>query len=280
MSKKGMAQKDNFANIGRNGYEMKAGIEALNRAGKNKNLHGHVHEILFKDSYNANPSNIINGRSCQLTKSTTAKMKDVIMMKGNKAGGGAQLKDTANSFGKTMQQINSGKYFKARIYGTSETAAKAAKAGGKLKQAVHDSGISSTTTKRIANKALGKMPTAGAVGAAAKAGGVAGAAFGAGIEAISSIGGVISGEKDIVDAACDITYAGAKCGAMGSVGAAAGSVAAGAMDAAIAASGVGAGLATGGVAATAVMCAPAVVVFGAACFVGGIVGDLFDSICD
>lgn len=270
-------QRENITNVGRNGYEMKAGCEALSRAGQNKNLHGIVHEVMFKDAYNANPSNVLNGRSCQLTKNPTAQMKDVVMMKGNKVCGHAQLKDTAGSISKTAKQINSGHYGKTRVYGTTETAAKAA---GKTKQVVHDSGISSTTTKRIADKALGKMPTAGAVSAAAKAGGVAGAAMGAGIEAVCSIGDVITGEKDVVDAACDIGYAGAKGGAAGYAGAAAGSVAAGATGAAIAASGIGTGLAAGGLAATAVAFAPAVVGFGAACAVGSLVCDVFDSIFD
>ncbi len=275
MSKNTMSDKGNVGNIAKSGYELKVGIEALNRAGRSKNLHGNVLEVMFKDGYNANPGNIINGRTCQLTKSTTAQMKDVIMMKGNKVCGHAQLKDTARSISKTVKQINSGHYGKTRVYGTTETAAKIA---GKTKQAVHDTGISSTTTKRIANKTLGKMPTAGAVSTVAKAGGVTGAAVSAGIETICSIGAVITGEKDIVDAACDITYAGAKGGAAGYAGAAAGAVAAGAAGTAITASGIGAGLAAGGVAATSVAFAPAVIGFGAACAVGSLVCDLFDSI--
>ena len=277
MSKKNRIKCGNVGNVGSNGYDMKAGIEALNRAGQSKNLHGNVFEIMYKDAYNANPGNILSGKTCQLTKSPTAQMKDAIMMKGNKVCGHVQLKDTAGSISKTAKQINSGHYGKTRIYGTTETAAKAA---GKTKQVVHDSGISSTTTKRIADKALGKMPSAGAVSAAAKAGGVTGAVVSAGIETVCSIGGVISGEKDVVDAACDITYAGVKGGAAGYAGAAAGAVAAGATGAAITASGIGAGLAAGGMAATAVACAPAVAAFGAACGVGSIVCDVFDSIFD
>lgn len=270
-------QKENLGNIGRNGYEMKAGCEALRRAGQNKNLHGIVHEVMFKDSYNANPSNILNGRSCHLTKNPTAQMKDVVMMKGNKVCGHAQLKDVTGSISKTAKQINSGHYGKTHVYGTTETAAKMA---GKTKQVVHDSGISSTTTKRIADKALGKMPSASAISAAAKAGGVTGAAIGAGLEAASSICDVISGEKDFGDMACDVTYAGAKGGAIGYAGTAAGAAAAGATGAAITATGIGAGLAAGGAAATALAFAPAVVGFGAACAVGSLVCDVFDSIFD
>lgn len=277
MSKKKRFYSGNAGNVGNNGYDMKVGIEALNRAGQSKNLHGNVFEVLFKDSYNATPSNIISGKTCHLTKSTTARMKDVVMMKGNKVCGHAQLKDTAGSISKTVKQINSGHYGKTRIFGTTETAAKAA---GKTRQVVHDSGISSTMTKRIANKALGKMPTVGAVSAAAKAGGVTGAVVGAGIETVCSIGDVISGKKDIGEAACDITYAGVKSGAVGYAGAAAGAVAAGATGSIITATGIGTSLAAGGVAATAVACAPAVVAFGAACAVGSLVCSVFDSIFD
>lgn len=277
MSKKKRFYSGNAGNVGNNGYDMKVGIEALNRAGQSKNLHGNVFGVLFKDSYNATPSNIISGKTCHLTKSTTARMKDVVMMKGNKVCGHAQLKDTAGSISKTVKQINSGHYGKTRIFGTTETAAKAA---GKTRQVVHDSGISSTMTKRIANKALGKMPTVGAVSAAAKAGGVTGAVVGAGIETVCSIGDVISGKKDIGEAACDITYAGVKSGAVGYAGAAAGAVAAGATGSIITATGIGTSLAAGGVAATAVACAPAVVAFGAACAVGSLVCSVFDSIFD
>ena len=273
----GKKMKANAGNVGLNAYDMKAGCEALNRAGQNKNLHGIVHEVMFKDGYNANPVNFLNGRSCHLTQNPTAQMKDVIMMKGGKVCGHGQLKDTARSVSKTVKQINSGHYAKTRVYGTTETAAKVA---GKTGQTVHGSGISSATTKRIADKALGKMPTAGAVSAAAKAGGVAGAAVSAGLEAVSSIGEVIMGEKDLGDAVRDVTYAGAKGGAAGYVGAAAGSVAAGATGAVITATGIGTGLAAGGVAATAVACAPIAVGLGAACIVGGLVCDIFDSIFD
>ena len=111
-----------------------------------------------------------------------------------------------------------------------------------------------------------------------KAGGVVGATVGAGIEAMYSVGEVIRGKKDVVDAAGDIAYAGAKGGASGYAGAAAGTVAAGATSAAIAATGIATGVAATGAAATAVALAPVVVGFGAACVVGSFVSDLFDDI--
>lgn len=271
MKKSKRGQKENYCNIIRNAYEMKIGCEALKRVGRNKNIHGHIFEDLVRDKYNVNPVNILNGRSCQLTKSLTAPMHDLV------GSTRIQCKDTVAGMRKTIQQINSGHYSKTHIVGTTETAAKAVE---KTKQVVHDSGISSATTKRIAGKALGKMPTAGAVRSAAKAGGVAGAAVAAGIEAVCSIGDVISGEKDLVDAACDIAYAGAKGGAAGYAGAAAGTVAAGYAGTAIVASGIGTGLAAGSAAAAVVTFAPAVVGFGVAWAAGSLVCDVFEAIFD
>lgn len=122
---------------------------------------------------------------------------------------------------------------------------------------------------RHAGKALSRIPSAGAVGKVAKAGGVAGAVVGGGIEAMYSVGEVIRGKKDVTDAAGDIAYAGAKGGASGYAGAAAGTLAAGVTSAAVVAT-IGTGLVA--------TVAPAVVGFGAACAVGSFVSDMFDDI--
>lgn len=127
----------------------------------------------------------------------------------------------------------------------------------------------SMATKQLAGKTLSRVPSAGAVGKIAKAGGVTGAVVNGGIEALYSVGEVIRGKKDVVDAAGDIAYAGAKGGASGYVGTAAGTVAAGATSAAIVAT-----IGTGVMATI----APAVIGFGAACVVGSFVSDLFDDI--
>ena len=188
-------EKVNMANVAvREGYEASVGLRALERAGNCPQLKGHVHEIMFCDKYNINPQNIIQGNHAALTKSATAQMKDVIMTNNGRIVGHAQLKDTVSASGlrKTAEQIKSGHYNKTSIFGTEETAAKLA---GKVHQKVHSSGISSETTTRIANKALGKIPTMKALGATAKSGGIAGAAFSAGIEAISSISDVVNGKK-------------------------------------------------------------------------------------
>ena len=259
----------------REGYDAKVGAEALMRAGKCKNLKGHVHEVLFKDKYNADPRNIIAGRHAELTKSTTARVKDVIIKKNGKVVGHAQLKDVTSAKGvaKTAQQINAGKYAKTRVYGTNETAAKLA---GKTKQAVHADGISSETTTRIANKALGKMPSIKGLHAAGKAGGVAGAAFGAGVEAVFSIKDVVHGKKSVEDAIGDVAAAGVRGGATGYASAVAGSAAAGATGGLLAASGIGAAVGGTAVGAACVTAAPLVAGFAASCVVANFVSDLWD----
>ena len=272
------ATKNMAGTVVKEGYEARVALQALGRAGKCPNLHGHVHELMFCDKYNFNPKHILNGEHAQLTKSTTAQMKDVIMTKGGKVIGHAQLKDTSSLSGatKTARQINSGHYAKTRVYGTEETVSRVA---GKTSQKVHSSGISSDTTQRISNKALGKMPTASGLGQAAKAGGMAGAAIGASIEAVYSIKDVMDGKKDVSDAVIDIAGAGVKGGVTGAASAAAGSAAAGVTGAAIASvasTTVGASIAATTVGAATVVAAPVVIGFVAAMAVSSVVSSFFD----
>ena len=263
--------------MAREAYDAKVGAEALKRAGKCKQLKGVVHEVLFKDRYNANPKNILAGKHAQLTKSTTARMKDIVVTKNGKVVGHAQLKDTVSPEGvaKTVKQINAGKYAKTKVFGTEETVAKVA---GKTRQQVQSSGISTDTTTRIANKALGRMPSLRGIHCAGKAGGVAGAAVGAGIEAVGSIKAVINGEKCMEDAVIDVAAAGIRGGATGYAGAATGAAAAGATGSVIAASGLGAAVGGSTIGAVCVTAAPLVVGFAASCWAASKVSDFFDEI--
>ena len=265
------------------GYEASVAMRALDRAGRCPQLKGHVHELMFCDQYNLDPVNLIKGNHAQLTKSNIATMKDVIAMDSKgKIIMHAQLKDTTSASGaaKTARQIVSKHYDKTKVLGTKETVDKVAKKiADKTNQQINSSGISSETTSRVANKALGKMPTAAALGSAAKAGGMAGAAFGAGIEAVSSIIDVVDGKKEVSDAVIDIAGAGIKGGVTGAASAAAGSAAAGAAGVAIASAtstAVGGALAATTVGAATVAAAPVVFGFAAACAVGGFISSLFD----
>ena len=276
--------RNNVAGSASNVYEASVGMRALNRAGQNPQMKGIVQEIMYCDKYNTNMGNILNGHHMDLTKSTTAHMKDVIAK--NSAGkvvGHAQLKDTISNAGvrKTVQQIESGHYSKTRVIGTEETAAKVNKVLEKygVKQRVESSGISSKTTSRIADKTLGKMPTISTMSSAAKAGGVTGAAVGAGMEAISSIGDWMEGNKSAGEAAADVAVAGVKGGVTGAVSGVIGSAAAGATGSAIAAATattVGSAVAGTAVGAAAIAAAPVVAAVAAPMVVFGLLGSLFD----
>ena len=277
--------RNNVAGSASNVYEASVGMRALNRAGQNPQMKGIVQEIMYCDKYNTNMGNILNGHHMDLTKSTTAHMKDVIAK--NSAGkvvGHAQLKDTISNAGvrKTVQQIKSGHYSKTRVIGTEETAAKVNKVLEKygVKQRVESSGISSKTTSRIADKTLGKMPTISTVFSAARAGGVTGAAVGAGMEAISSIGDLLEGDKSAGEAAVDVAVAGVKGGVTGAVSGAIGSAAAGvtgsAITAATTATTVGSAVAGTAVGAAAIAAAPVVAAVAAPMIVFGLLDSLFD----
>lgn len=276
--------RNNVAGSASNVYEASVGMRALNRAGQNPQMKGIVQEIMYCDKYNTNMGNILNGHHMDLTKSTTAHMKDVIAK--NSAGkvvSHAQLKDTISNAGvrKTVQQIKSGHYSKTRVIGTEETAAKVNKVLEKygVKQRVESSGISSKTTSRIADKTLGKMPTISTLSSAAKAGGVTGAAVGAGMEAISSIGDWLEGDKSAGEAAADVAVAGVKGGVTGAVSGVIGSAAAGATGSAIAAATattVGSAVAGTAVGAAAIAAAPVVAAVAAPMVVFGLLGSLFD----
>lgn len=276
--------RNNVAGSASNVYEASVGMRALNRAGQNPQMKGIVQEIMYCDKYNTNMGNILNGHHMDLTKSTTAHMKDVIAKNSvGKVVGHAQLKDTISNAGvrKTVQQIKSGHYSKTRVIGTEETAAKVNKVLEKygVKQRVESSGISSKTTSRIADKTLGKMPTISTMSSAAKAGGVTGAAVGAGMEAISSIGDWMEGNKSAGEAVADVAVAGVKGGVTGAVSGVIGSAAAGATGSAIAAATattVGSAVAGTAVGAAAIAAAPVVAAVAAPMVVFGLLGSLFD----
>ena len=268
----------NGAIAAREGYEAYTGLRALERAGHCKNLHGHVHEVMFCDKFNCNPANILEGKQAILSKSTSAPVHDVVVMKGGHFAGGFQLKDTVSNSGvsKTLRQINSGKYNHTTILGTEETVDRL---GDQALQKVHSSGISSQTTTRIADKALGRMPSASALGLAARSGGMFGAGIGAGVELISSLSDVCDGRKTLDEAAIDVGAAAVKGGITGAGSAAAGTFVSGATGAAVstfAATGVGAAMASTALGATALAAAPLVVGFGAACAIGGLISSIFD----
>lgn len=255
-------------------YEGKVGIEAFSRAGNNKNLHGIVHEVLYKDAQNINPSNIVKGAKAALSKSTTAVRDDVVLMQAGKVIGRSQLKDTANSISHTVKQVSSGKYQGTVLMGTKETVnaynsevAKAASKGIDITQKMKSTGISSADTARIASKTIGGNLTSKALTSAAKGSGAVGAAVSGGIE-------VVSAGMDLLDGKIDggeFTSRVVKETAGGGLSAAAGGAAATAV--ATTAAGI---LAT----TTAPVWVSAIIGAGAAVAVGSAVKGIWDSIWD
>lgn len=277
MTKQNNIKRNTTSTVVKEAYESKVSIEALNRAGKCPNLKGHIHEILYKDKFNINPANIMKNKRAVLTKSNTAQMKDIIILKNGKVAGHAQLKDTVSTSGvrKTIAQINSGHYNKTIVLGTAETTAKLQ---GKVSQQVHSSGISSETTSRIANKALGKMPPMSSLHSIGKSGGIAGAAVSAGIQSLQSLYDVYNDKKTLNEASVDIAKAGLKGGVTGYASAIAGSVAAGATGTTIAATGIGTLVAGSAAGATVLAAAPVAVGFVAACAISSLASSLLDEL--
>ncbi len=255
-------------------YEAKVGIEAVSRAGQNKNLHGIVHEVLYKDAQTVNPSNLIKGTKAVLTKSTTAVRDDVLLMNAGKVVGRTQLKDTVPSIGKTVKQVASGKYQGTTLMGTKETVkafnsevAKAASNGAKVTQKMQSTGISSADTARIAGKALGGNITGKALASAAKSSGAVGAVVSGGFE-------VFSAGKDLLDGQID---GGEFVGRVAKEATGGGLSAAAAGTAATALTTVAAGLLAG---STAPVWVPVVAGFGAAIAVGSAAKGLWDFLWD
>ena len=120
-------------------------------------------EIIYSDIKNVF-GNLKNGYKTKLSASSIDSLADLVTV--NKKGEVVQLvqcKDgtSVTQIGKVIEQASSGKYASAEIVGTKEFSYlynKQAAAKGVAQRAT-DSGISTKTTTRVANKALGITPT-------------------------------------------------------------------------------------------------------------------------
>lgn len=188
----------------RSAYEAKTGVEAVVRSGgKNSQLKGVVHEILYRDSITLSPKNLATGVKGTLSKSSTAVRDDVLIMQGGRVIGRAQLKDTVAGVEKTVRQAASGKYAGTKLMGTKETVqaynkavARLAGKGTHVSQKMTSTGISSADTSRIAAQTIGGGLKAASVTKAALSSGGVGAVMSGGIEAISSGVKLARGEID------------------------------------------------------------------------------------
>ncbi len=260
---------------GRSVYETKVGVEAVVRSGgKNPQLKGVVHEILYRDSLTVAPKNLASGAKGALSKSVTAVRDDVLLKQGGSVVGRAQLKDAVVTADKVARQAAGGKYAGTKLMGTKETvaayekaAANLAKNGTKVTQKMTSTGISSADTSRIAAQTIGGSLKATQLGKAALTSGVTGAVLSGVIETASSGVKLVNGDIDGGEFAANVAQE-----AVGGYLAAAGG------SAAATAAGIGAATLLAG--STAPLWVPGAVAVGAAVAAGSVVKSVWDNVAE
>ena len=258
-------------------YESSVIARAMQRAGNNPHLKGHIHEVLIQDARNVRNLLSMNGASTQLTKSTTAGTVDLVTTRGGKVIERLQVKDVTSNSGinKLVKQCADGKYRSAKLIGSDETAQmfnKAAEKAG-ISKRMSSSGVSSKTSTSLAQRAgaAGSGTLGSAMAQAARSGGAAGAVIGAGVEAVRGVVDWSNGDADGLEVAGRVTKAAAKGGVSGAAAGAAATAAGAGAAAAVTALGV-----TGGAAVVATVGAPLLVAVG----VGYVASEVFDGVCD
>ncbi len=273
----GKSNAGHGAVVTKTAYEGTVIARAMERAGRNPHLKGHIHEVLVKDARNARNLLTMNGASTELTKSTTAGTVDLVTSKGGKVIERLQVKDVTSQAGinKLVKQCADGKYRSAQLVGSEESAQafnKAAEKAG-ISKRMTSTGVSSKSTESLAQRAgaTGSGSLGSAMGQAAKAGGAAGAIIGGGVAAVKGCIDLIDGRADAVEVAGTVVKASAKGGVSGAAaGAAATATGAGAV-AAVSALGM-----TGMAATVVTVGAPLAVAVG----VGYVASEIFDWIFD
>ncbi len=243
-----MSKQANATVATKTAYEGTVITRAMERAGRNPHLKGHIHEVLTMDAKNI--GNLFNGQTTTLTKSTTASAVDLVTTNGGKVVERLQLKDTLSpsAVNKLVKQVADGKYRTTQLVGTEETTevvnAALKKAG--LSKRMVSSGTSSKTTTSLAQRAgaTGSGSLAGAVGQAAKSGGAVGAVVGAGIEAVKGAADLLDGTRNGAEVAGAVAKAGAKGGLTGAASAGAATATGALVAEGLIAIGAGAGLTT------------------------------------
>jgi len=265
--------KQNVGNVGKHLYEASVKVRALRNAGGCNNLNGHILEVMGADKTNLNP---FNGLRETLVKSRTATTVDSIVTKGGKIVQRVQYKDTAKSIGDTVRRVKAGQYNTTTLKGTTETAKvfnRYAEKHGIAKR-MHDTGISSNTTKSLARScgAAKQVSLARAAGMAAKSGGMVGGAVSGGISVISNTIALANGEKDVGEALGCIAKDTAGGALSGAGSAAAATVAGGAVASAVA----GTALAGTVIGTACVVAAPVAVAVGVGCAISAIWNAIWD----
>lgn len=208
-------------------YEGTVIARAMDRAGHNPHLKGHIHEVLVKDARNVRNLLTMNGASTELTKSTTASTVDLVTTKGGKVIERIQVKDVTSQAGidKLVKQCADGKYRSAKLVGSKESAEvfnKAAEKAG-ISKRMTSTGVSSKSTESLAQRAgaTGSGSLGSAMGQAAKAGGAAGAIIGGGVAAVKGCIDLIDGRADAAEVVGSVAKASAKGGVSGAAAGAA-----------------------------------------------------------
>lgn len=263
--------------IAQHGYEQSVIARAMERAGHNPHLKGHVHEILVKDARNARNFLTMNGASTELTKSTTAGTVDLVTSKGGKVIERIQVKDVTSRTGidKLVKQCGDGKYRSAQLVGSEESTQafnKAAEKAG-ISKRMTSTGVSTKSTESLAQRAgaTGSGSLGGAMTQAAKVGGAAGAVVCGGVAVVKGCIDLANGDADTGEVVGAVVKASAKGGFSGATAAAAATAAGAGAATAV----TTLGLST--MAATAVTVGAPIV---AAVAVGYVATIAFDGVCD
>ena len=258
-------------------YEGSVIARAMDRAGGNPHLKGHIHEIMVKDSCNIRNMLNMDGASTALTKSPTAGTVDLVTTKAGKVIERIQVKDVTSQSGidKLVKQCADDKYRSVKLIGSEETTEafnKAAEKAG-ISKRMTSSGVSTKDTTSLAQRAgaTGSGSLGSAMGQAARTGGAAGAVIGAGVETVRCLYDLYNGDADALEVTGRIAKAGAKGGVSGAAAGAAATAAGAGTVAAVTALGIT------GLAATATTVAAPVV---AAVAVGYVASKAFDSVLD
>ena len=273
----GKGNSGHGAVVAKTTYEGTVIARAMERAGRNPHLKGHIHEILVKDARNARNLLTLNGASTALTKSSTAGTVDLVTTRGGKVIERIQVKDVTSQSGidKLVRQCADGKYRSAKLVGSEESAQafnKAAEKAG-ISKRMSSTGVSSKSTEAMAQRAgaTGSGTLYSAMGQAAKTGGAAGAIFAGGVAAVKGCCDLMDGRATAVEVAGNVARAGAKGGVSGAAAGAAATAAGAGATALVTTLGV-----TGLTASAATVGAPLL----AAVAVGYVASEAFDGICD
>lgn len=212
--------------IAREGYEASVVHRMTGRAGVStiKGAPGNALEIMANDKRNM--KNLLKPDTVtKLTKSSTATQVDAVTTKSGKVIERIQYKDTVSPSGvrKTVNQVKSGKYQQAQLWGTKEAAKQyndMAKAEG-ISKKMHSTGISHNSTQRVGDKFTKQPIKAASLGDAVKNS----TAIAVGITAATEVVKSVANGDSVGECTANVVSKGAESAVTASAAAVAGEVA-------------------------------------------------------